>query len=108
MKAIAVVVLAPLDLLDVVRVRRLHMLIAGPERQGRQAVVGPDFVYDIVVHRTGVRLFINHSQFGQQLEYALGFHLQLSSQLVNSNLHTSARFALVIPHFDHTRTAIRP
>ena len=71
--------------------------VSGVERG--QAVVAPDFIYDIVVHRTGMGLLFPDSQFGQQFEYSLGLDLQLSSQLVNSNLHTSrsSRFVILAP-----------
>jgi len=86
-------VLTPFELIDVVGGRGVP--VASAEGKRRQAIIGPDLVYDIVVHRTGVRFFVGYSQFGQQLEYALGLYFQLSSQLVNSNLHRSALFALL-------------
>jgi hypothetical protein len=77
-------------------------------RQRREAEIAAYLIYDIVFNRTGVCFFIVHSQLGQQLEYALGFDFQLSSQLVNSNLHRAARTALRFPRFGTDSGAVRP
>jgi hypothetical protein len=89
MEPVAVVMLTTLELFDFGGGRGFHV-VAVARWERRQPVICPDFVDDVVVDRTGVRLLVGHSQFGQQLEYALGLHLQLSSQLVNSNLHRTA------------------
>ena len=96
MQAVSIVLLALFDLNGVKRGRGFPVAgMSGVERG--QAVISPYFVYDIVVHRTGVGLLFTDPQFGQQFEYSLGLDFQFSSQLVNSNLHRSALFALRYP-----------
>jgi hypothetical protein len=42
--------------------------------------------YDVIVQRTGMRLLLAHSQFGQQIENHVGLYFQLAGQLVDADL----------------------
>jgi len=46
----------------------------------------PDLVRQFIVERTGMRLFVLNSQFGQILEDGVTLDLELPSQLIDSNL----------------------
>jgi hypothetical protein len=40
----------------------------------------------VFVDGAGVRLLLDHAQFGEPVQYFMGLHFQLPRQLVNSNL----------------------
>jgi hypothetical protein len=45
-----------------------------------------DLQGEVVVERAGVRFLVVDAEFRQQVQNDAGFHLQLASQLIDSNL----------------------
>jgi hypothetical protein len=55
-------------------------------RFGRAADVGPYLLCFVLFQRTGVRLFLGHSDERQRVEYGLAFDFQFPGEIVDSNL----------------------
>jgi hypothetical protein len=57
--------------------------------------VRPNFVCEVVVERTGVRLLVRNSRLGQVLDNHVALHFQFACQFVDPNLpHASVSFSL--------------
>jgi hypothetical protein len=48
--------------------------------------VGPHFLRLMILERTGVRLLLSDSNFGENIKNGLAFNFQLPGQIVDSNL----------------------
>lgn len=59
----------------------------------------PDRVGDIIVERAGMGLPIIYPEVGQKIENLPWFDFQFARQLVNSDLHITAGYPLVLPLF---------
>jgi hypothetical protein len=59
---------------------------AGGRRLGRRVEVSPYLFGLVVFQRTGMGLFLGHSDFREDIENSLAFDFQFPGQIVDSNL----------------------
>jgi hypothetical protein len=60
--------------------------LAAARRFTALAKVGPYLVRFVVFERTGMRLLLGDTDFGQHIENCFAFYFQLPGQIVDSNL----------------------
>lgn len=68
----------------------MRMTVAGAgqpsRRRSRTGETPLQFNGNVFIDRAGVRLFLVHAHFGQQVEYDARFHFKFPRQLVDSDL----------------------